>query len=456
MQSQRLTISQQQKLKMSPQLYQSIKLMAMPLADLQIRVKEELEKNPALEAMPEKSDATQGKQSSEDGDWDPFENSSDPGYTTQSKSYSDKDDSKRMFLEGAFSRSDSLAQHLIDQLHLLPLSEKELEIGDKVIYNLDEKGFHREDPVLLIAPGEEEILEKLIVKVQHLEPLGCAAWDYKESLMIQAAYSEDSPLGVDRFLEEGLDNFKPNKKELTAKELDISMEELHEILDFLKGLNPFPGSLYSSEPTDFIVPDLNIRREEGEIRIYLNDSQIPELKIDEYFDEITQNKEYDKEARNYANNHVKEARWFINSIDQRNKTLLKTAKAIVSYQAEFFRRGPRFLAPLTLKDVASEIGVHEATVSRITTNKYVQTEWGIVELKYFFTNSISGSGSSGSQYSKEAVKLIIKEIIEGYTGTRKLSDQKISDALAQRGISLARRTVTKYRKELDIDSSFHR
>jgi len=162
-----------------------------------------------------------------------------------------------------------------------------------------------------------------------------------------------------------------------------------------------------------------------------------------------------KEVKQFVNNRVKEARWFIQSIHQRNQTLLKVAKAIVEFQRDFFLKGPKYLRPLTLKDIAQEIGVHEATVSRITTSKYIQTEWGIFELKYFFSNSISGAGSTGSQYSKEAVKQIIKEIIE-QEGGKNLSDQKIADLLSKRGIQLARRTVTKYRKELAISSSYDR
>jgi RNA polymerase sigma-54 factor len=150
-----------------------------------------------------------------------------------------------------------------------------------------------------------------------------------------------------------------------------------------------------------------------------------------------------------------DARWFIRSIRQRNETLLNACRVIVEFQRSFFRRGPKYLVPLTLKDIANEIGVHEATVSRITTNKYIQTEWGIFELKYFFSNSISGPGSSGSRFSKQGVKEIIREIIEE-EGEAQLTDKKIGEILAERGINIARRTVSKYRKELDISSSFRR
>ena len=166
--------------------------------------------------------------------------------------------------------------------------------------------------------------------------------------------------------------------------------------------------------------------------------------------------EGEKEARRFAQEHVRDARWFINSIQQRHRTLLKIARAILDFQREFFIRGPKYLVPLTLKDIAEEVSVHETTVSRISNAKYIQTEWGLYPLKYFFTNSISGSGSSGSRFSKEGVKERVREILEANSSGKKLSDQKISDMLKKEGINIARRTVAKYRGELDIESSFGR
>jgi RNA polymerase sigma-54 factor len=199
-----------------------------------------------------------------------------------------------------------------------------------------------------------------------------------------------------------------------------------------------------------------VKLKENQFVIILNDEEIPVLGVNPFFSDIQDSEETkQKDVKQFVSASLKDARWFINSIHQRNQTLLKVARAIVEFQRDFFVRGPKSIKPLTLKDIASEIGVHEATVSRITTSKYVQTEWGLFSLKYFFSNSISGAGSGGSRFSKEGVKQIIKEII-GLEGGAGLSDQKISDLLAKRGIQLARRTVTKYRKELDISSSYER
>jgi RNA polymerase sigma-54 factor len=200
-----------------------------------------------------------------------------------------------------------------------------------------------------------------------------------------------------------------------------------------------------------------VKLKDGQFVIILNDEEIPVLGVNPFFEGIqgAARREKLKELRQFVSEKIQHARLFINAIQQRNLTLLKVARAIVEFQRDFFINGPKYIKPLTLKDIAAEIGVHEATVSRTTTSKYVQTEWGIFELKYFFSNSISGAGSSGSRFSKEGVKQVIKEII-AEEGGRGLSDQKISELLAARGISLARRTVTKYRKELDINSSYNR
>jgi len=193
----------------------------------------------------------------------------------------------------------------------------------------------------------------------------------------------------------------------------------------------------------------------GEFILVLNDEEIPVLGISPFFEE-TQNIKGEKTTQQYVKNSIRDAKWFINSIHLRNKTLVRIATVIVEFQRNFFIKGPKYLVPLTLKDVAEEVKVHETTVSRISNAKYMQTEWGIFPIKYFFTNSISGAGSDGSRFSKEGVKEIIRELLEEDTSDKNLSDQKISNLLKLQGIKIARRTVAKYRSELSIDSSFER
>ena len=259
---------------------------------------------------------------------------------------------------------------------------------------------------------------------------------------------------VDKYLE----HLEKGKYKEIVKGLHISDEEMKNILQFIRTLEPLPGRNFVTETPKYVIPDVRVTIKEGEFHIILNDEDIPVLGINPFFNKIKSSSKQgeEKEAKLFVTSSINDAKWFIKSINQRNNTLLKVCKAVVEFQREFFRRGSKYLVPLTLKDISQEIGVHEATVSRITNGKYVQTEFGIFELKYFFTNSISGSGSTGSRFSKEGVKQIIKEIIQNEGGEANLSDNRIVDILANRGIKIARRTISKYRKELGIMSSFQR
>jgi RNA polymerase sigma-54 factor len=241
------------------------------------------------------------------------------------------------------------------------------------------------------------------------------------------------------------------------KAMRIGEATLKEIVAFIRTLDPLPGRNYSRDVPRWVLPDVQVTLQDGEFVILLNDEMIPVLGISPLFEEMARNKEGAKDAktRRFVSANLQQARWFIRTIGQRNETLLKVCRAVVEFQREFFLKGPKYLKPLTLKDIAGEVGVHEATVSRITSAKHVQTEWGIFALKHFFSNSIAGTGSSGSRFSKGGVKETIREII-GEEGGGRLSDQKIVEILAAKGISIARRTVAKYRGELAIDSSYQR
>lgn len=466
MQYQKPVILQQQKLKMSPQLYQSIQLMALPIQELKFRIQEELERNPALEVVEDKGELSLEAES-EDGnprngeEYDFFENSSDPGYTGRLNN--EATDAKHNFIEGALSRPESLHDHLLWQLRLQPIPEDWFQVGELIIQNLDENGFHREEPKNIIKGREFHHLDEVIRIIQTFEPLGVCVKDYKESLIVQTRLSPEAPKRTEELLSEHLALLEKGKDREIRKSMGLDQEEYEEIIHFIKTLNPFPGSLYSTEQPTYVVPDLMLKMQDGEFVLILNDEIIPVLGLNSFFTDLMNNKKKEQEKkekeadlRHYVNEKVRDAKWFIRSIHQRNETLKKIARAIVEFQRDFFIKGPKYLVPLTLKDIASEVGVHETTVSRISNAKYLQTEWGIYPLKYFFSNSISGAGSSGSRFSKEGVKERVREIIENNTTGKKLSDQKISDILKSRGINLARRTVAKYRKELDIAPSYER
>ena len=456
MQYQRPALVQGQQLKMNPQLYQSIQLMALPLQELKFRIEEELQANPALEVVEDNSTLSlqENESASTTEDYDFFEDSSDPGYT-QSGYDDEATDNKHRFIEGALSKAESLHDHLLWQLRLQPIGEDDFRIGELLILNLDENGFYRE-PVATALEGKDPIaVERMIAIIRTFEPVGTCVEDYVQSLLVQAQADGTRPECTDAIIINHLEYLERGKFDEIARKLKIDVEDVEEALEFIKGLTPFPGRLFSSEQTTYVVPDLMVVMREGQFVIIMNDEEIPVLGISDSFNDIAA-PDCKKDVRRFVRTKVKDARWFIHSINQRNQTLLKTARAIVEFQRDFFLRGAKYLVPLTLKDIAGEVGVHEATISRITNGKYVQTEWGIFELKYFFTNSISGSGSGGSRFSKEGVKQVIKEILENESGDKHLSDQGIADLLAARGIKLARRTVAKYRKELAISSSYRR
>jgi RNA polymerase sigma-54 factor len=433
--------------------------MALPLQELRTTIEEELEKNPALQILEDRStvslDSLPAREKSE-GEGDFFDHSSDTGYSradAEAASYA-----RRQFIEGALSLPESLQEHLLWQLAMQPISELWLTVGELVIRNLDENGFHREPPeILLKEEKEKEVLPKVIDLIQGFEPVGVCVKDVQESLLMQIRRHPSPHPRATELVEKWFSELEKQKLRDIEKGMRISETRLREIMAFVRTLDPLPGRSYTRDVVRYVLPDVQVVLQDGEFVIILNDEVIPVLGVNPLFEQMTSGKEKTKDpkTRQFVTQTLQDARWFIRTIGQRNETLLKVCRAIVEFQREFFLKGPKYLKPLTLKDIAGEIGVHEATVSRITSAKYVQTEWGIFSLKHFFSNSVAGTGASGSRFSKEGVKEIIREII-GKEGGGTLSDQKIVETLATQGISIARRTVAKYRGELAIDSSYQR
>lgn len=459
MQSQRPALMQEQRLKLSPQMLQGIQILAMPLQELRARIEQELEANPALEVIEERSSLSLDEITPKtDDNQELFDDVSDMGYqSTEYGAYgAEASDAKRQFIEGVLSRPESLQDHLIWQLRLQPLPEEFFQIGELLIRNLDANGFHREDPQSLVPENLHDALEQIKQIIHGFEPQGCCVRDYRESLMVQLRFSEDPvPIAAVKILESELELLERSRYKEIAKRLRIPESEVMEALAFIQKLTPFPGREYSSASPQYVTPDLLLVRREGEFVLVLNDEEIPVLGINAFFDEMLTSKPEAKDVKQFVTSKVRDARSFIHSIQLRNNTLLKVAKAVVEFQRDFFLRGPKHIVPLTLKDIAGEIGVHETTVSRLTNGKYIQTDFGVFELKYFFTNAVPGTSARGTQFSKEGVKAIIREILEEEKASS-LSDQKISELLEKRGIKIARRTVTKYRRELDIQSSYDR
>jgi RNA polymerase sigma-54 factor len=450
---QRQALTQEQKLKMSPQLFQSIKLMELSVMDLREKIDEELEKNPALEVLAEPKtlslDAAASFPREED---DYFEASSDSGFIPRGSADEDR---QRQFLEGVISRPETLQEHLLWQLALETADGEVRRIGELLIQNLDDDGFHKEAPESFLKNENPAKIEDALKLVRSLDPPGACTADYKESLRVQARLLPHVPVFMERALNYLEDLERGNFSEI-SQILGCTGDQLRSCYSRIQEeLSPFPGRQFNSGETRYAIPDVEVQQKNGEFAIFLNKEEIPILGINPFFIKLSGNKKQSgKAARDFVRENIREARWFIQSINQRNYTLLRVASAIVEFQRSFFIRGPKYLAPLTLRDIAGELGVHETTISRTANSKYMQTEWGLYELRYFFSNSITGGGSQGSRFSKEGVKQILKEII--CTEKRNLSDQELTGLLAEREISLARRTVTKYRNELDLGSSYTR
>jgi RNA polymerase sigma-54 factor len=459
-QSQRPVLKQVQKLRMTPQLYQAVRLMALPLQDLKVTIEEELEKNPALQVEEDRStvslDSLPTRETSGDADGDWFENTSDAGYSRADGEAAS--DARRQFIEGALSQPESLQEHLLAQLALQPVGDDWIKVGELVIRNLDENGFHKE-PLAALVPDspDNDILPRVLELLQGLDPVGTCVKDVRESLLVQIRRSPNPHPRAEELVENWLEVLEKQRLREIEKGMRVSEPVLKEIVAFIRTLDPLPGRNFSRDVVRYVLPDVQVILQDGEFVIILNDEMIPVLGLNPLFEDMARRKKdaRDPKTRQFVTQNLQDARWFIRTIGQRNETLLKVSRAIVEFQREFFMKGPKYLRPLTLKDIAGEIGVHEATVSRITSSKYMQTEWGIFSLKHFFSNSVAGTGTTGTRFSKEGVKEIIREII-GQKDAGSLSDQKIVEVLAAKGVSLARRTVAKYRGELAIESSYQR
>jgi RNA polymerase sigma-54 factor len=459
-QLQRPAFIQEQRLKMSPQLYQSIKMMELPIVDLREKIEEELEQNPALEVLEDHSTVSLDEAYTPKKEEDEyFEVTSDSGFVRRGGD--EETEERYKFIEGALSRPETLQEHLLWHLRLEPVDEEIRRLGELLIQNLDSDGFHKEPVELLLKGAAPEKIEEALSLVQSLDPPGTCTRDFHESLLVQTRLLPDAPPGMEEALNY-LGLLEKGKIAETARKLGRGEDEVRDIFEKIRELSPFPGRQFNSEDTRYVVPDVQVIRKEGEFVIVLNEEEIPVLGINPFFMKISDKNgdapkaagTNEKIARDFARENIKEARWFIQSINQRNHTLLRVSRAVVEFQRSFFVNGPKYLTPLTLRDIAEELGVHETTVSRTANGKYMQTEWGIFEIRYFFTNSISGTGSGGSRFSKEGVKEIIRELVSGKN--ERIPDQKIADLLANQGISIARRTVAKYRSELDLGSSYSR
>jgi len=443
---------------MNPQVYQSIKMMEMPVMELRELIGQELERNPALEVLDDRSTVSlEEAESGRKDEYEYFEASSDPGIPGYGSNEASEE--HRRFIEGVLTRPKTLQEHLLWQLQLECVDNELRAIAETLIQNLDDDGFHKEPPETLfrtvsagadIAPPPR--LQEAMDLVRGLRPRGTCTADYHESLKVQIGFLHDLPAGIEKALDH-LELLERERFSELAQKINIEENEILLFSERIKTLFPFPGRDFAPGRVQYVIPDIRVINDSGDFAISLNDEEIPVLGISPFFEKLNKLPN-GAAAREFVRDNIREARLFIQQLHQRNLTLLRVVRAILDFQRPFFIDGPKSLAPLTLGDIARELSLSDATVSRTANSKYLECEWGIFEIRYFFTNSISGTGSGGSQYSKEGVKAIIKEIIGDEN--KRYTDQDISRMLEQQGIALARRTVAKYRKELDMGSSYIR
>jgi RNA polymerase sigma-54 factor len=359
--------------------------------------------------------------------------------------------------ENMVSKNQSLQEHLEWQLRMESLTPEELNYALELVGNIDDDGY-LEVPVDEIIGrsklGRDQAIG-ILGLVQHLDPVGCGAQNLEECLGIQARLlPERSPL-VELILDRNMRDLEKRDYAKIAKDFGVSKEKVKDAELIIMGLNPKPGRLVSAEETQYVVPDIFVAEVGGEFVVQINDEGVPRLRISNLYKSLIKNQQSDAEAKEFVQDKLRSAMWLIKSIENRQKTIYKVSNSIVRTQQEFFKKGPAFLKPMILKDIANEIGMHESTVSRVTTNKFMHTPIGTFELKYFFNAGIGGK-NGGIDIAGESLKLKIKEMVGHEDPKRPLSDQKISELLSTRDIIVARRTVAKYREMMGIAPSSKR
>ena len=488
-----LNLQQRQSLqqKLSPQQIQYIKLLQLPTLALEQRIKSELEINPLLEEgldeetqeteetadEEERTDSAAAETDTEtaaaeeaapddDYNWEEFLNSTEDLYGYKARVDSEDEEQRDIPMPA----STSMAEHLRDQLLFLDLDATDEVVADQIIGSIDEDGYLRRPLESIIddimfnhgVMLDDADIERVLERVQRLEPVGIAARNLRECLLVQLDVLPEETHGratAMEMLERAYKAFTMKHFDAIMKRLKVSNGELKEAFDLVQRLNPKPGEGEFSAAQNYITPDFNVRFVDGDLIISLNSANAPDLRISKNYREMLHKlsaeqksgkraDSIDGETRNFLKTKLESARWFINSINQRRNTMLKVMHAIVEIQEDFFKFGEGYLKPMILKDIAEKIHMDISTVSRVVNGKYVQTEFGVYELKYYFSEGLSTD--SGDEVSNKEVKAIIETIIAAEDKQKPLSDQKIASMLDKRGFQIARRTVTKYREQLGV------
>jgi RNA polymerase sigma-54 factor len=471
----KLRMLQTQRMIMTPMLQQAISLLQMSRLELVQELRQYVDQNPVLEEVPdemvesqlaqeqespegERSDTDQTKDEErsdrvDDFDWDSYlQDASD--YRPQIP----REEVEHFDAEIQLTKSRSLMDHLLFQLHLSTSDPEILRLGTLLIGNVDESGYLKEplDAMAVAAGVGVARMEEVLGLIQTLEPTGVGARDLKECLLLQVdAHPDPHPLAKE-LIAFHLPELEGRHWEKLAAKLGAPVREIQAAVEFITHLEPKPGRTFGTEDPRYITPDVYIIKVDDRFVVVLNDDGLPRLRVSPYYRAILANKtDNGRDVREYLEGRMRSALWLIRSIEQRQRTLFKVAESLVKFQQRFLEEGIAALRPLTLKEVAEDIGMHESTVSRVTTNKYIHTPQGLFELKYFFHRGVPAT--SGDTVSSLKVKDLIHKLLTVEDSGRPLSDQKIVQILREKhGIEIARRTVAKYRSQLKIPSSGRR
>ncbi len=470
---------------MTPQLQQAIRLLQLSSLELQAEIQEVLETNPLLDVeedfvFDDNASEQQDDQAADepvtpditqlehadipedlpvDSKWeDTFD--SQPSGVMSSTHQSSEPGIER---ENQDDSSDSLQEHLLWQMRLTHFSETEQTIATVIIDSVSDDGYLKislEEIQQSLGDGydevEEDEIEAVLHRIQHFDPVGVAARDLRECLLIQLNLYESRIEHVElltELIDKHLDTLAKRDYAQIKRALKVNEEQLTELVQAIQLLNPRPGSQIQIEKTEYIVPDVYTRRLNGKWLLSLNPDNAPRLQIADHYAQLI-NRADNSSENVYLKNNLQEARWFLKSLQSRNETLLKVTEAIVEKQKDFLNFGEEAMKPLVLADIASEVEMHESTISRVTTRKYIHTPRGIFELKYFFSSHVSTD--TGGECSATAIRAIIKKLVAAEIPRKPLSDSKIADILGDQGINVARRTIAKYRESLAIPPSNER
>jgi len=477
-------LEQKQELRMTPQLQQAIKLLQLNRMELKSLLRQEMAENPVLEEQQDPYEAeslyvkehgideqndrsdeveeVQGDERDMDSiDWEEYldKYSSNPMPSNSYKGYSTKD---LPSYEQTLSTTTTLTEHLMTQLRLSALDEDKQKIGAHIVGNLDDGGYLKEATVEEIADeaeAEVDDVEEVLSVIQTLDPVGVGARNLRECLKVQAEVRCPDDELVREIIEDHISDLERKSISKISRTLDVDKEDVVEAAQVISGMEPKPGRVYDTEEdAQYVTPDIYIHKDGDDFVATLNEDGLPKLKVSEFYkQELAKKKEEgeEDEVKEYIQEKLQGAMWLIRSIHQRQSTIMKVTESIIDHQREFFEEGIQALKPMVLKDVAEDIDMHESTVSRVTTNKYVHTPRGLFELKFFFNSSISRTG--GEDLASEAVKAKIRDIIASEDPDDPLSDANIADRLEEQGnIEIARRTVAKYREKMGILSSTKR